>query len=131
MARITQRLTAIEVTNIKAKGLYPDGDGLYLRVTGTGTKSWIYRFTQDGTTRDMGLGPLPSVPLARARRLAAEARQQRQEGGDPIAVRKGQRTAAKLAAARGVLFKETAEELIASNEPGWRNAKHRQQWRNT
>lgn len=43
MARITQRLTAIEVTNLKEKGLYPDGDGLYLKVTGAGTKSWIYR----------------------------------------------------------------------------------------
>jgi hypothetical protein len=31
MARITQRLTAIEVTNLKEKGLYPDGDGLCLR----------------------------------------------------------------------------------------------------
>src|SRR5690349_15632362 len=61
MARITQRLTAIEVTNLKDKGLYPDGDGLYLKVTGTGTKSWIYRFTQGGFTRDMGLGPASAV----------------------------------------------------------------------
>jgi hypothetical protein len=131
MARITQRLTAIEVTNIKAKGLYPDGDGLYLRVTGTGTKSWIYRFTQDGSTRDMGLGPMASVPLAKARRLAAEARRQRQEGGDPIVVRKAQRRVARLAASRGMPFKEAAEQLITSHEAGWRNAKHRQQWRNT
>jgi integrase len=116
---------------VKDKGLYPDGDGLYLRVTSSGTKSWIYRYAQDGTTRDMGLGPLASVSLAKARRLAADARGQRQEGGDPIAARNSQRTAAKLAAAPGIPFKEAAEQLIASHEPGWRNAKHRQQWCNT
>ena len=44
MARIIQRLTAIKVTNAKVKGLYPDGGGLYLRVTATGTKSWTLRF---------------------------------------------------------------------------------------
>jgi integrase len=131
MARLTYRLTAVEIEALKDKGLYPDGDGLYLRVTSTGTKSWIYRYAQDGTTRDMGLGPLASVSLAKARRLAADARGRRLEGSDPIAVRKGQRSAAKLAAARGMPFKEAAEELIASHEPGWRNAKHRQQWRNT
>jgi Arm DNA-binding domain len=42
MARLAYRLTAVEVEALKDKGLYPDGDGLYLRVTSTGTKSWIY-----------------------------------------------------------------------------------------
>jgi hypothetical protein len=59
MARTIHRLTAVAVTNAKAKGgLQPDGGGLYLRVTSTGTKSWILRFKRDGRTRDMGLGPL-------------------------------------------------------------------------
>jgi hypothetical protein len=39
MARLTYRLTAVEVDALDDKGLYPDGDGLYLRVTSTGTKS--------------------------------------------------------------------------------------------
>jgi Arm DNA-binding domain len=71
MARLAYRLTAVAVEALKDKGLYPDGDGLYRRVTSTGTKSWIYRYAQDGTTRDMGLGPLASVSLSKARRLAA------------------------------------------------------------
>src|SRR5262249_26651736 len=33
MARIIYRLTAVAVANVKAKGFYPDGGGLYLRVT--------------------------------------------------------------------------------------------------
>jgi integrase len=79
----------------------------------------------------MGLGPLARVSLAKARQLASEARRQRLEGGDPIVTRKAQRKAARLAAARGTPFKEAAEQVIASHEAGWRNAKHRQQWRNT
>ena len=56
MARITHRLTAIKVATLKAKGLHPDGAGLYLRITSSGTKSWLFRFSRDGATRDMGFG---------------------------------------------------------------------------
>jgi len=64
VARVTHRLTAIKVANLKAKGLYPDGAGLYLRITISGTKSWLFRFSRYGTTRDMGLGPIAAVSLA-------------------------------------------------------------------
>ena len=37
----------------------------------------------------------------------------------------------RLTEARRTTFRECAEQLIASNEAGWKNAKHRQQWRNT
>ena len=82
MARVTHRLTAIKVANLKAKGLYHDGAGLYLRITSSGTKSWLFRFSRDGATRDMGLGPIATVSLARARELAADARRERLEGAD-------------------------------------------------
>lgn len=128
MPRITQRLTAIKVANLKAKGLHLDGDGLYLRITAGGTKSWMFRFARDGTTHDMGLGPLSTVPLARARELAAEARRQRLEGVDPIEARKARRATTRLAEARGTTFRACAEQLIASHEVSWRNPKHRAQW---
>src|SRR5262249_39837168 len=41
------------------------------------------------------------------------------------------RAAQRLSAAKGRTFREAAEEFIARNEAGWRNTKHRQQWRNT
>jgi hypothetical protein len=131
MARITQRLTAVAVQNLKEKGLHSDGDGLYLRITATGTKSWIFRFALDGVTRDMGLGPVSAISLARARELAAEARRQHLGGIDPISSREARRAATRLDAARGTTFKSCAEQLIASHEAGWRNPKHRQQWRRT
>ena len=131
MARLTQRLTAVEVINLRNEGLHPDGDGLYLRVTKTGTKSWIFRFAQDGTTRDIGLGPLKDVSLASARRLSADARRRLLEGADPIEARKVEHVSRKLKEARGTTFKSAAEQMITSREAGWRNPKHRQQWRNT
>ncbi len=131
MAKTTHRLTAVKVTNLNAKGLYPDGDGLYLRITATGTKGWIFRYTRDGKLRDMGLGPLSSVGLAGARDLAAECRRQRREGIDPIEARRARQAAERAAALGSITFKECAQQLIASHEVGWRNEKHRAQWRST
>lgn len=55
-------------------GRYNDGDGLSLRVRTSGARNWIVRVrAADGTRRDIGLGSYPTVSLAAARRLAAEA----------------------------------------------------------
>src|SRR5262249_39455187 len=116
MPRIVKRLTAVGVTNIKGKGLYPDGGGLYLRVTSTGTKSWIFRFTRDGATHDMGLGPVASISLARARELAGEAGRKRLEGLDPIRARDAQRAAARRLEAGAATFRYCAEQFIAARE---------------
>ena len=128
MARLTNRLKAVEIKGLKAEGLYADGGGLYLKCTSSGSQSWIYRYRSGGKLRDMGLGPVPRVPLAKARQLAAECALQRRSGIDPIEARHAQQAVAKRAAARGTTFKACAEELIASRESGWSNAKHHQQW---
>jgi hypothetical protein len=44
---------------------------LYLQIRPGGARSWIYRFTLNGRTRDMGLGPLANVSLVKARSKAA------------------------------------------------------------
>jgi integrase len=123
-------LTAKQVGTARP-GLTLDGDGLYLQVGHNGNRSWIYRYTLDGKTRDMGLGSTKAVTLKRARELAAAARQARAEGIDPIEHRRRQRAAAVVEAARMVTFAEAAERFIVAHEAGWRNPKHRQQWRNT
>jgi hypothetical protein len=74
MARATKQLTAVKVNALRTKGLHADGDGLYLQITGTGSKSWIFRFKSNGRVRDMGWGRfLPSAWLKRARRLPNNA----------------------------------------------------------
>jgi hypothetical protein len=131
MAR-TGKLSAMEVQKAKGPTVLHDGSGLYLRASPTGSKSWVYRFQLDGKRRDMGLGPYPDISLAEARAKASKHRKQRHDGGiDPIDAKEAQQQAQRLSAAKGRTFREVAEEFIDRNEPGWRNAKHRQQWRNT
>jgi integrase len=131
VARHLHRLTATTVANLKTKGMHPDGGGLYLRVTVNGTKSWIFRYTSGRNTRDMGLGAFPTVTLAKARELAMECRRHRQDGRDPIQARLRERVAVKLEGLQATTFKACAEQFISSHEIGWRNAKHRQEWRRT
>ena len=83
MAR-TGKLSGIEVAKAKAPAVLHDGGGLYLRVSPTGAKSWVFRIQLSGKRRDMGLGPYPDISLAEARAKAAEHRKQRHEGIDPL-----------------------------------------------
>lgn len=131
MGQRINRLSAVKVAAAKAKGLYADGAGLYLQVSGSDSKSWIFRFKFDGRTRDMGLGSLHDVTLAQPRAKAAEARQHQQRGADPISARDGQRAQERLRKAQATTFRDCAERLIETHEVGWRNAKHRAQWRST
>ena len=85
----------------------------------------------DGRARNMGLGPLKLVSLTEARDRAVAARKLLLDGIDPIEARKTERLQTKLAAASTMTFKECGKAYIAAHEAGWRNAKHRQQWRNT
>src|SRR5215469_13226500 len=130
MAR-TGKLSAVEVHKAKGPAVLHDGGGLYLRVSPTGAKSWVFRFQLDGKRRDMGLGPYPDISLAEARAKALAHRKQRHDGIDPLAARAAERQAHRLSAAKSRTFRGVAEEFISRNEVGWRNPKHRQQWRNT
>ena len=111
--------------------MYPDGGGLYLQVTASGAKSWVYRFMLNGTPRYMGLGPLHTVTLADARVKALEARRLRLAGVDPINARDDAMTEARLEAARSITFMDAAERYMEAHKAGWRNAKHTNQWRTT
>jgi integrase len=135
MALFVGRLTALKVLKVKRPGLYADGAGLYLQVTGDGdarvAKSWIYRFTLHGRAREMGLGSLSIFGLAEARAKAAECRRLAYAGIDPIEARRTERITAALDAAKSLTFKECTEQYIAAHRAGWRNAKHTAQWRTT
>lgn len=127
----SKKLTALAVARDLPPGMHGDGGGLYLRVQVTSgdriAKSWLVRYRRAGRRRDMGLGAYPDVSLADARRKAEEARRVLAGGVDPIAAAR-----AAAAAAGGIpTFREAAERYIAAHEDGWRNPKHRQQWKNT
>ena len=128
MPRQTGKLTALAVNKAKEKGLYGDGGGLWLQVTDTGSKSWLFRYMIDGKAQKMGLGALSRVSLADAREVAANCRKMLGAVIDPLTAREADKEKAKLAAAKGMTFKQCAEAYIESHKAGWRNAKHAAQW---
>ncbi|MCJ2077900.1 tyrosine-type recombinase/integrase [Methylobacterium sp. E-016] len=122
------KLTALGVARLKAPGMYGDGGGLWLQVSGKGAKSWIYRFTLGGKARAMGLGSANTFSLAEARDKARDCRKLTAEGLDPIEIRSGRRQDAAVEAARAITFRSSAASYIGAHRAGWRNAKHAAQW---
>lgn len=137
MARQLHMLSALDADPKKKKkrGFYCDGGGLYLQVSKSGSKSWVFRFKQDGRTRDMGLGSAITVSLADARDAALEQRKLRLKHIDPIEHRDDERKRRKieqeLEKARTMTFDQCFEGFYRDKSPTWSNAKHRQQWKNT
>ena len=117
------KLVALSVRKVESApaGRYTDGRGLMLVVKPSGTRSWVLRYQLNGRRRDMGLGPYPEVTLSAAREKAVVARRQVVEGFDPL----------NAPTPRSMSFREAAADLIASKNPGWRNAKHAAQWTST
>jgi integrase len=88
-----------------------------------------WRYTLNGRQRYMGLGPWPATPLAELRRKVEAAEALLRQGIDPLEQKASERKAAQATASRAVTFADAAERFITGHEAGWRNAKHRAQWR--
>jgi integrase len=136
MARPVERLSAMLVTKIKAAGYYCDGAGLYLQVSPSGSKSWIFRFRFDGRQKEMGLGSLNALTLAQARVAAAACRTGLAEKVrvDPLAARQEARRAdAALRTRQRAIptFDECAAAYVAAHQGEWKNSKHAAQWTST
>jgi integrase len=131
-------LTALQVEQAgtgKGKALAPgkhhDGNGLYLDVRTATSKSWCTRGTFNGKEIWIAIGSAKHIPLKRARELNGENRRLLAEGINPREHREAQRAARAVETAKLVTFEEMSERFIAAHEPGWRNAKHRRDWRNS
>ncbi len=116
--------------------VYSDGGGLYLRVRPNGVASWFYAAKVNGQRRELGLGSAASVSLANAREKAGVARAAVAAGRDPFAEHAASKAEQK-AEREGrseptvVTFGRFADDYIASIEHGFRNPKHRAQWKST
>ena len=71
MAKSLNRLNPTLVASISKPGRHADGGNLYLLVSRTGAKSWVFMYRLNGKQRELGLGSVLSVPLATARRQGA------------------------------------------------------------
>lgn len=127
-----EALSAARVRALIAKGepcVVADGDGLYLIIRPNAAAKWAWRAVINGKRRELGVGG-QHVTLAEARERARELSRQRRAGIDVLAQRRAERASAKRTA-EGSTFQKVAADYIASQRPGWRNAKHADQWANT
>ena len=122
---VSGKLSARKVATA-GPGIYPDDDGLYLCVTKSLARAWVYRYSWQGRRPEMGLGSVADgVGLAEARAARDEARRILRTGRNPV---EAKREASK-AAARRRTFGEIADALLETRASEWRNTKHREQWR--
>jgi hypothetical protein len=82
MARISRGLNPGELQSLP-EGEHCDGNGLYLRVTGMGGRSWIVKYQWAKMQEKMGIGSLSDVGLAAARKKARVIRDQARDGINP------------------------------------------------
>ena len=101
-------------------GRHADGNGLYLFVQPSGTRSWIQRLLVRGRRRELGLGSVALVSLAEAREKALANRRLARQGGDPLAEKRR---------SQGIpTFAEAAMRVLEQKRDGWRNPKHSREW---
>jgi Arm domain-containing DNA-binding protein len=103
-----EKLTARAVAATKP-GRYGDGRGLWLVVSSSCARKWVFRFTYYGRVTEMGLGG-HGTSLAQAREKAAEARKLVAAGLNPIEAR---REAERVAAGKPT-FGQCANTLLAA-----------------
>ena len=105
----------------------PDGDGLYLQVLPSGSKSWVMRLwfpaphKGEGkqTEKILTLGRYPAMTLQEAREKAAQAKKLKGQGVDPAEAKQQAKATARQQAARSATFREVAEEFVAKWQPSW------------
>lgn len=109
--RISKALSAAFVRTVTEPGRYGDGNGLFLVVQPSGSKSWLQRIVVRGKRRDIGLGGASLVTLAEAREKALDNRRIARAGGDPLAARQQARKMPTFAEA----MVEAHREMTFSN----------------
>lgn len=114
-----QALTTRTVQARHTPGRIADGNGLYLLVGPTGSKSWMLRTVVHGTRRDIGLGGVRLTSLAEAREEAQRLRKIARNDGDPLVERRRRRVPT---------FEDAARLVHAAHAASFKNVKHRKDW---
>ena len=124
-----QALSAVLVRTVAKPGMYPDGNGLNLKVVPSGARRWVQRVTVGGKRHNIGLGGYPAVSLAEARELAAENQRLIRQGRNPLVEKR--QAVEELRRPSIPTFAQAAEQVIEMRRPTWSSAKHASQWTNT
>jgi integrase len=124
------RITTQQQALAAGPGVYRVSDerGLRLRKTANTSGAWFFRYRLAGQRRDMGLGALRDVPLSEAKKMAARARLERQEGHDPIELRRQRRCDNLVASRHTITFKEANAAYVRAHAPKWKERHADRRW---
>jgi integrase len=118
-------LTVKRIERIKEAGRYGDGGNLFLQVSPSGGKSWLFRYEFKGRERAMGFGSIDTFNLDEARELARKARQLLKSNIDPLEARKNERDAKAIADGKVITFEQAANEYFNGHASKWGNPHYR------
>ncbi|MBR7069553.1 MAG: tyrosine-type recombinase/integrase [Oxalobacter sp.] len=121
VTRTKRKLNDRQVKNAKAQPKtyrLPDGDGLFLEVTPSGSKIWRMRANLNKKEMILTFGNYPVVLLAQARKNCEEARSYISQGIDPRQVKKAAEAAEQ--ARNDNTFEKIARNWHTSKLPEWK-----------
>ena len=106
----------------KAYKLY-DEKGLFLYISHTGTKTWRYKYMDNGKNKILTLGQYPILSLLEARNKRNEAIKQRLEGIDPAEYKQiKKRETIKKDIENSITFAKVAEDWIRIKRNEWKKS---------
>jgi integrase len=111
----------------KSRKLYRiSGSEFLLQVMPKGNKSWCYRYTFNGRTRVVGLGPANRISYEEAGKRARKEMVLLDNKIDPLAEKDRQALQKEMEAER--TFRACAKKYIADHTNDWKSKKHCAQW---
>lgn len=117
MATGIHKLTKKQISSLKKEGRYNDGGGLYLHVRKSGSRSWIYRYKNNGRLREIGLGSLTAQnDLIHARKKASDYKVSHVEGKDPLLEKHKKEEAKDRQLQFSLKFSDVLEEFFESKD---------------
>jgi integrase len=111
---------------------FADGGGLYLQTSlgaaGNVRRSWVFTYERNGKRRTVGLGPIHTTSLKRARERARDLREQLLDNLDPLTEKRKAKQALLADKAKAITFKEVMDKYLAAHSGAWRSKVHADQW---
>lgn len=126
MAKSINRLSTRTVETLTEPGRHSDGSNLYLSISKSGAKRWVFLFRWNGKLKEMGLGSARQgqASLKEARQKAEAARALLRAGVNPLDAKRSEASSAPT-------FGVFADKLVGDLAAGFANEKHIAQWRMT
>lgn len=116
------KFTDTKIRNLRAgekKFYLREANGFAIRVLPSGSKTWLFIYTQDGKRKEMNLGQYPSVTLEKARGQYHKAYDLYKQGKDPAAIKREEKEERRKAPLVEDLVKEYIDKHAKRFKRSW------------